>query len=456
MARKLRVGVRISRVFGLLLALTGCASGLTQTDGGYGGPSRRTTVLFVVDGLGAGLLQEGFRGDGLPNLRTHFLRGANGFPLARASFPTLTYPNLSSILTARKVGEQPVIANHMVIERGEILDFESHSDHGELRRQIDPRTVIARLKAGGRRTASFSYVLGMNADDHMEAGLGEGLEYTAHDYRALDGRLLDSLGAYLTDVPRAEAWPEFIYVHLVGVDGTAHRFGERSAETRGYLAWLDARMGRVLRTLRAGEAQGHRVVSLLTADHGFVDPTAYSDAAMLFRQPGLIVTNESRFLGVHLAARGEKRPAALRPLLAQARGLASVELTALREGDDLTLSSGDRQLRFRFGPAVCGEETFSLAPVSEKGPGAPACPSAFDALVPPYPYLVANLATYLNAKYHPDALVIAKPRYSFQKGDKGAHGGPTADEVLVPLLLRGLRTEGPRPIHTSELLKILE
>ena len=453
MAGKLRIGMRIHQVLLLVFSLAGCASGLTQSEGGYGGPSRTTTVLFVVDGLGAKLLQAGFREGRLPNLREHFLGKARGFALARASFPTLTYPNLSSILTAQKVGEQPVIANHMVIERGEVLDFESHTDHGELRRQIEPRSVIARLKAQGRRTASFSYVLGMNADDHMEAGLGEGLEYTAHDYRSLDGRLLESMQAYLTDVPRAEAWPEFIYVHLVGIDGTAHRYGESTEQTAAYLAWLDARLGPVLRTLRAGEKQGHRVVSLFTADHGFVDPSAYSDAALLFREKGIIVTNESRYLGIHAREKTVK----LRPTLARARSLAGVELTALREGDDFYLSSGNRQLRFRYGPATCAEETYSLSPVSVDGtPGAAACPSAFDSLVPPYPYLVANLATYLNARYHPDALVIAKPRYTFQTGSKGAHGGPTAEEVLVPLLTRNAHVAGERPMRTSDLLKILE
>ncbi|RZA00220.1 MAG: hypothetical protein EOP11_18555, partial [Proteobacteria bacterium] len=200
----------------LVVLLSACASGLKLTEHPSGGISRQTTVLFVVDGLAAKLLQEGFREGSLPNLKEHFLGNAPGFALARASFPTLTYPNLASILTTERVGEQPVIANHMVIERGEILDFESHADHGELRRQIDPRSVIAKLQAEGRRTASFSYVLGMNADDHMRAGLGEGLEYTSHDYRSLDGRLLSNMQTYLTDAVIAPEWPEFIYVHLVG------------------------------------------------------------------------------------------------------------------------------------------------------------------------------------------------------------------------------------------------
>ncbi|RYZ98659.1 MAG: hypothetical protein EOP11_20355, partial [Proteobacteria bacterium] len=332
-------------------------------------------------------------------------------------------------------------------------DFESHADHGELRRQIDPRSVIAKLQAEGRRTASFSYVLGMNADDHMRAGLGEGLEYTSHDYRSLDGRLLSNMQNYLTDAVIAPEWPEFIYVHVVGIDGTAHRFGIGAKATRNYLRWLDTRMGAVLRTLRAGEARGYRVVTLLTADHGMVDPAAYSDAAVLFKRPGIITTNESRYLGLHV-----KDPATLRRPLADARDLASVELTVLREGEDLFLNSDNRQLQFRYGPASCPEESYSLAQVNGANVSPYQCPSAFDALVPPYPYFVANVATYLHAKYHPDALVIAKPRYSFMgvsKGMRGAHGGPTADEVLVPLLTRNATVSGTRPMRTSDLLKIL-
>ncbi|RZA04965.1 MAG: hypothetical protein EOP11_13885, partial [Proteobacteria bacterium] len=276
---------------------------------------------------------------------------------------------------------------------------------------------------------------------------------TSHDYRSLDGRLLSNMQTYLTDAVIAPEWPEFIYVHLVGVDGTAHRFGVGSKATKAYLRWLDARMGAVLRTLRAGEAKGYQVITLLTADHGMLDPAAFSDAATLFKRPGIILTNESRYLGLHT-----KQPATLRRSLEDARGLASVELTVLRDGEDLYLNSDNRQLQFRYGPPVCAEESYSLAQVSGSAVSPLQCPSAFDALVPPYPYFVANVATYLHAKYHPDALVIAKPRYSFMnvaKGMRGAHGGPTADEVLVPLLTRNASVSGSRPMRTSDLLKIL-
>lgn len=431
--------------------IAGCASGF-HAQPTSARPSQSTTILFVVDGLGAEQLREGFGGGGLANFREHFLPGASSFAIARATFPTLTYPNLASILTAERLGAQPVIANHMVIEKGEMLDFESHKDHADLRRLIEPRSVIARLKASGRRTASFSYVLGMNADAHTRAGIGEGISYATHDYDRLDEELLSQLQSYLTKDPRAESWPDFIYVHLVGLDGTAHRFGPNSSEAKAYLRWLDARMGAALRTLRKGEAQGHEVISLLTGDHGFVSPTAFSDAATLFREKGVILTNESRYLGLH----ARKDPGVLRRPLAKARELASVELTALRLGDDLFLNSDNRQLQFRYGPALCAEEPYSLSLVGPQGATPAACPSAFDALVPPYPYLVANIASYLHARYHPDALVIAKPRYSFLAGTKGAHGGPTAAELFVPLLLRGAKMEGSAPIRTSDLLKTLE
>lgn len=441
---------------GIFMVLTACASGLTVS-GPASRASDRTVVLFVVDGLAASALRDALASGRMPATKEFFLRGQAGFTLARASFPTLTYPNLASILTARPVGAQPVISNHMLVGKDK-LNFESHKDHDELRRRVDPISVIETLKQEGRSTASFSYVLGMNSPVHMEAGLEEGLNYTRQDFQSLDERLLLSLEDFLIDGRRPAEWPEFIYVHLVGVDGTAHHHGIQSKDTQDYLAWLDEQLVPVLRLLQRAERGGRAVTTLLTADHGFVDATRFVKLRSFVRKldPKLTVLNESRFLSLHVPE--GRRPQTLDPLLKKVRERGGVEFTALRTETALELRTRKQLLRFLYGPSVCSGRSYSLAIDSLPGrpvPGGPRflCPDAFDQVVQTYPYLVENLATFLHAPHHPDALVIAAPGVSFGGGMPGAHGGPTPEEVMVPLLHRGMELPpSTAPIRTSDLL----
>ncbi len=415
-------------------------------------------VLFLVDGLSVQALQTAFRQRRMPETRRFFLRENSNFSLGRAAFPSLTYPNIASILTASPVGEQPVLSNHMLLPGGKVVSFESAKFQPFLRATIDPISVIAELDREGRETASFSYVFGLNADSHMRVGITEGLEYTRHDYQDLDDRLLSNLEALLMERGDARNWPEFIYVHLVGVDGVSHRFGPQSREALAYLSWLDTRMKTVLRTLAAAEKNRHSIVSLLTSDHGFVATKRHVSLGKLLNKSdlGLVVTNESRFLGLFLPARRATRE--LEPVLSAARAVRGVEFTAIRNGAVLEIANGKSRFRFAIGPAVCAGEPVSLAPQDGALPPASAsyrCPSDFDDIHSKHPFLIADLARFLTAPNHPDAIVVAQTDVAFTGKDKGGHGGLTAEEMFVPILLRNAKLAGSGPARTSSLLKIL-
>lgn len=426
--------------------LSSCASGLHEARKPAARRSSRTVVLFLVDGLGAKILQKAMQQNRMPHTKRFFLRQGSGFALAQASFPTLTYPNIASILTARPVGEQPVLGNQVMLSNGKMRSYEDAKNHDALRALIDPQTVIGRLQEQGRESASFSYIFGMNADSHMSVGIQEGLEYKRHDYMSLDERLLTNLENFLDR--NSSEWPDFIYVHLIGVDAIAHAFGSTSRETMDYLRWLDGRLSPVLGSLARGERH-RKVITMMTADHGFVDTKHYLSLKkkMLQADLDLEVTNESRFLALHLSER--RNPLELGKALRIAREHKEVAFTVWRRGDELEIESAAEKFRFVIGPAACGQP-ISLASQA----GIFQCATDFDEGGGEYPFLVSQLARYFSAPYHPDALVVAMPGVSFTRGSKASHGGPTADETLVPLLLRNASITGT--VRTSDLLKILD
>lgn len=454
------------RMLPFLFALTACASGLKQPDfreaaAAPRGP-HRTVVLFLVDGLATRTLQTGLAARALPHLRQFFLPKSDRFLVGQAAFPTLTYPNVASILTAKPIGEQPMLGNQMFEPSGEIVAYDEGKNIDKVRRKVDPHTVIAELNREGKETATFSYVLGHNATDHMRVSVRDGLDYDREEYRKLDARLLDNLSAFLRARGEPRRWPDFIYVHLVGVDALSHRYGPDSAVVNEYLAWLDGALGEPLSLLAAAEASPRsNVITLLTADHGFVAVPNYSDAARLVRreEPRATLINEGRFLAL-FAPLGSP-PGSLAPLLEKLRSHRGVEFTAIRRGATLELGSGKSLQRFAIGSPVCEESPVSLAPLPADGSNVlPAaafrCPTEFDDSRSDYPFLVAGLARYFSVSRHPDALVLAGASFAFTRGFLGHHGGATAREAYVPVLLRNVSLEGSAPVRTSDLLKILE
>ncbi|MGZ3713609.1 MAG: alkaline phosphatase family protein, partial [Bdellovibrionota bacterium] len=362
----------------------------------------------------------------------------------------------SSILTTKPIGEQPITANKMVVN-GETIDYESQLNRFGLWAAVDPLTVFEKLRKQGRTSASFSYVLGLNADDHVSVTLREGLEYQNNEYNKLDGRLLENLEEYLS-TKGSRDWPAFIYVHLVGVDGTAHLYGAHSKQTKNYLNWLDKRLKNTFDILSKAETR-KRVTTILTADHGFVDSTKFADVEKVIREKdsSIIVANENRFLGLYLQP-GANRTEFER-LLRHVRANPGVELIVERKNNRLRFSSQAQTLDFGYGPKVCTQARYSLAlkplPGQKLAAESFKCPEELNPAIQSYPFLVEGLSRYLNSPNHPDAVVIAKPDTAFTKEYKGNHGGPTADETLVPVLLRNASLAGLAIPHTSDLLKTL-
>ena len=91
-----------------------------------------------MDGLAVHTLQTGLRENQTPNLRRFFLGGGNRFAVGQAAFPTLTYPNITSILTTKPIGEQPILGNQVLAPNGKIVAYDEAKNFPLLRSLVDP------------------------------------------------------------------------------------------------------------------------------------------------------------------------------------------------------------------------------------------------------------------------------------------------------------------------------
>lgn len=441
----------VMRYISLLLAncllLSSCASTILSSSATS--KSQSTVVLFLVDGLSAQILKTSFDKNESPQTRKFFLSQQNKITLGRATFPSLTYPNIASILTAKKIGEQPVSSNHVVVD-GETFNFESPSKHQLLNNIVNPISIFKALEDQGKTSASFSYVFGMTATHHMQVALREGIDYKNHDYKSLDGRLIENLERFLSERPNTKDWPEFIYVHLVGIDGLAHLFGPESREVQSHLKWLDQRLKQTYKILQQAE-KTHSVISMLTSDHGFVQSDYFVDAENILEKIDrkMIVANESRFISLY-----SKDKASLSRALGTLLSNPGVEMAVVRNEKTVQFVSATQELAFQYGPSTCAGSDYSLAPISGITSAAIQykCPSQLNATLP-YPFLVEDASLFLNIPNHPDAIVIAKKNFSFTKDAKGNHGGPTPEEIFVPVLMRNSKIIGNDFLRTSDLLR---
>ncbi len=382
---------------------------------------KRTVVLFLIDGLSVPALQNALATDSMSAFRNHFFQQGNRFNIARAAFPTLTLPNVSSILTGRPIGEQPILGNKMLIQ-SRVVNFEDPRFRPALARYVDSDTVFETLNRQGKTSASFSFTLGQNATTHTSAGITEAIEYKLHDYDEIDDRLIRSTQNYLESHDPSE-WPEFIYIHLIGVDGYMHHLGPNDRRTVQYLQSLSTRLAPVFKKLQEAESHEHDVVTFLTSDHGSVDTPQFADVEEEVRRihSSATVLNQGRILSVY--SEKSDSPEKLQNLLARVRHTRGVDMTVYR----------DR------GGAIRIDSAHSLASIRQN-----------------HPFVMENLTAYFNADQHPDAIVLAQDGFTFSNKHRGDHGGLSASEVYVPLLMRNASLSGNEIPRTSDLLRFLQ
>lgn len=428
-------------------------------------PSSQTTILFLVDGLSNQVLRSELLQSHLPEIRKHFLAAENSaVHQARTLFPSLTFPSIASLLKEAPISKTGALGNSLLYN-AEVISFDSASDRHKFSEIMHGNNIFSRLSQKNQKSVSFDYGLGIDATvSASPVDVKIALATTTEDYLYLDQKKLASLKLLLTETS-PEHWPEFIFIHLVGVDFMSHRYGSRSDQARTYLRQLDGSLKDVFEVLQSAEHRSRRrVVSMMTADHGFSPvirdkisvEKALGEVTGANRKKGtrpeILVLNEHRMASVYVKS---SEPAkTLNEWSSKLVKKPGIETVAYRDHDDVHVLSQNYKLQFKLVNADC---PYDSQGVQFEGM-AVACPSSVRLSLneEASPYFLENIAYFFQAKRHPDLVVIPSPNTAFSDVDGGFHGGPTPEEVLVPLLLRNATPGDPKSIPPLwELLQFL-
>ncbi|HXV87340.1 MAG TPA: alkaline phosphatase family protein [Gemmatimonadales bacterium] len=248
---------------------------------GCRGPAPRV-VIVSVDGLWSGdLARTDSAGVETPTLDS--LRRAGAFGAAVGSYPSVTYPSHTTMIS----GVPPAI--HGVYSNVRPYDPLDRTDSGAWYWEASWRqapTLIDQAHAAGHRVAAIAWPV--TADDTAIAyNMPERWDLRPGGTSQLEMMrrhgtpwLLDSLGipatGNITDSIVATVaagiirrWdPELLLVHLLDVDGAKHSYGPVHDSAWAAIGRVDRRIGQVLSALR--ETHGRRPTTVIvTSDHGF-------------------------------------------------------------------------------------------------------------------------------------------------------------------------------------------
>ncbi len=374
---------------------------------------RRTVVFFLVDGLSLDTLSTELNHGRLSHISGYFISENKQFFVARTTFPSLTFPAIASLLSEGPVDKSGVYGNKLFKDQ-KVLDFETVSSYPDLNGMIQGKNIFSRLRAKGQTSVSIDYAFrsgstAYTSDSDIEAGLA----VVEKDYHVVDDKLIDSLSVLLEKTPPIH-WPYFIFIHLIGLDLTSHDYGPDSSEARVYLENLDEKLGEIFRKLNSAEKSGSRqIISMMSADHGFdkrINRIVHLEDSIKKFDPAVEVIDEGRYMGLRLPAgwSNEKRVSVMTSLSQDG----DCDLVAYQVGDKVTVQSHYLKITLPIGsdPDKSLENSF-------------------------YPFFIPNIVHYFRAKDHPDAVVIPQPGVSYNALYQGQHGGPTSQELFVPLLI---------------------
>ena len=367
------------------------------------------TLMILVDGLSLQSLQNNL--SQLPNLSRYFFKSSKGRSyVGQVTLPSVTYPNISSILTTRPISQHGVLGNRMWHYK-QYLNFELLGSQVMLSKFIDEKSVFTQLKNKGKTTVSLAHYVGRSANRKTPLQIESGINYLAHDYDKIDADILESLTSLL-EKPYSQ-WPDFTFVHLISVDAISHAKGPQSSQVITTLKFLDQKLGGSLERLAQVEKEGSRPRVILTSDHGQQAVSKYVDIqkkiSQYTRDAKLVF--EARFASLYLDSNwsSSKKESWFTSL----KSSNAFSAYAVRVHDGKILSHGIPH-KFQLG-----------------------------------------LQDFFKTPGSPDALFFAPNGVQYTKSGKGQHGGLSDQEMYVPVLMRNLSLNRGKIIPTKDLLSFL-
>jgi len=216
----------------------------------------RSVVLLVVDGLGYRFLSRSHAG---ATLRAH-LRAT-----ITSTFPSTTAAGITTFLTGLAPQQHGLTGWHMYFrEVGAVLAVlpfrPRHGGASLVAAGITPQALLGNTPVFDQLPARSWIVSPASiVDSDFNVAHAGGARRMAYEH-------VDELFAALKEIVRREGPQRYVYAYYSDLDSLAHAYGIGSDEAEAELGRIDAQFARFIE-----EVAGSDTLVIVTADHGFID-----------------------------------------------------------------------------------------------------------------------------------------------------------------------------------------
>jgi predicted AlkP superfamily pyrophosphatase or phosphodiesterase len=270
----------------ILSSLLGCAASGPLTT-----PLRPTVlrphpgvVLFLCDGLGADVLEQGCREGLLPNLDRRFLQRGIRVEHAITVFPAITYAAIATQLTGVSPEQHGVLGNRWFDPDLRLFrNYTTLTRYREVNGDFSVPTIYERIRP--RRSANIQTALMRGASEDIPNWAQSGVRWFFGEFSGVDTLTATTVNLVAQRANQRGRWPDMLTCYFPGLDTVGHRHGVSSPQYLAAIQNLDQQVRRICDWL---EAQGllDTTYLILISDHGMVDvaPSGHIDLARLVRE----------------------------------------------------------------------------------------------------------------------------------------------------------------------------
>ncbi|MFH0980661.1 MAG: alkaline phosphatase family protein, partial [Planctomycetota bacterium] len=225
---------------------------------------RAAVLLITADGLAEPVMDDMLRAGELPHMAGLIEHGVR-VRRASCSLPSLTYPNLTTILTGCHPSRHGIMGNQW-FDRYSLWyrDYKTIATYRDADADIMMPTVYELL--GDEFTVSIQCAIRRGVGRTIDNWATSGIRWFFGGYKATDQLMPWRFDIIAEEARRRGRWPVLIHAYFPGVDEIGHRYGCDSRSYRDALRNLDRQIGLMGEAVaRAGMAD--HTCTILVADH---------------------------------------------------------------------------------------------------------------------------------------------------------------------------------------------
>ncbi|MBN1942123.1 MAG: alkaline phosphatase family protein [Phycisphaerae bacterium] len=280
-------------VWGLVFLATGC--GTPGPDGpadSYGlnlAPPQKLpahnpygAVVFLIDGVNGRIFEEMLQAGELPNFQRYFVERGLYAPRAVANIPSVTLPNLTSIITGRFCGHHGILGINWLDRKTHLFrDYHTLDQKNTLDDDCTAPMLYERFPKDF--TVSIFCQPHRGATKFFEDWLSAGPPFVFGWYLFCDRITLFRFGEMMELARKRDQFPRLVCAYLLAPDYISYQSGVSSDAYRNAIRHADRQIGRVLGDFeKAGVL--NKLILAVVSDHSHSDVKQHFDLTAFLEQ----------------------------------------------------------------------------------------------------------------------------------------------------------------------------